>query len=61
ASTQVSLLGVVFDATTLWSWLVAATWAVVAAFLLWRAGRAMGRVWADIQGRIADDIQKGRA
>ncbi len=58
ASTQVSLLGIVFDATALWSWLLAGAWALVGAFLLWRTGRALGRAWGDVQSRMAADIQK---
>ena len=61
ARTQISLFGVVFDATALWSWVVAAAWAIVAAWLLWRTGRSLGRAWSDVQARMADDIQKGRA
>src|SRR5690606_797074 len=61
ARTQISLFGVVFDAANPVSWLVAAAWAIVATILLWRTGRTLGRAWADVQARIADDIQKGRA
>ena len=59
ASTRVSLAGIVFDATTAWSWALASAWAVAAAWLLWRAGRKLGRVWGDAQARIAEDLRKG--
>ncbi|MBU4611702.1 branched-chain amino acid ABC transporter permease [Achromobacter sp. GG226] len=59
ASAQFSFLGIPFDARTAGSWALAVAWLAVGGFLLWRAGRALGQAWDDVQGRIAADIQQG--
>lgn len=54
ASTKVPMFGIPFDATTAWSWVVAIGWTAFAAWLLWRAGRALGRDWGTVQERLAN-------
>lgn len=61
ASTSVPMLGIPFDATTAWSWMVAVAWAALAAWLLWRAGRALGRDWGAVQERLANAQPEERA
>ncbi len=61
ASSEFTFAGIAFNARTVTSWVIAGLWLALGGAWLWRAGRALGQAWDEVQGRIASDIQQGGA